>query len=272
MLTKIISRYHYATILLRQLVITDFKLRYQSSALGYLWSLLKPFSLFLIMYVVFVKVLGAGADIPNFGVYLLIGIVVWNYFAEVTNGSVTAVVGRGDMLRKLNFPKYVIVVAVSLSAMINLLFNIVVVAIFLIVSQTDINITAVFAPFLLIELFVFSLGVGLLLSALYVRFRDIGFIWEVIMQAAFFATPIMYAFSLVTDKSILAGKILLLNPVAQIMQDLRYMLVSSDKTTTIDKLFDTPYATLMPLAIVAIVFIFAVWYFRAHSKSFAEEA
>ena len=97
---KLQSKYRYTVILLKQLVKTEFKLRYQNSVLGYVWTLLKPFSLFVIMYAVFAGILGAGADIPHFGVYLLLGIVIWSYFTEVTNNSINAIVGRGDLLRK----------------------------------------------------------------------------------------------------------------------------------------------------------------------------
>lgn len=270
MFQKIMKRYRYSAILLRELVIADFKLRYQNSVLGYVWSLLKPFSLFMIMYIVFVKILKASGDIPYFSVYLLLGIVVWNYFTEVTNGSVTAIVGRGDLLRKVNFPRYIIIVSGSFSSLINLFFNSIVIAIFLVVTKTEISPVAILLPLLVVELFIFSLAVGFLLSALYVKFRDIGFIWEVAMQGAFFATPIMYAFSLVTEKSALAGKILISNPVAQIMQDIRFMLVSP-KTQTVHTVFGTKWALLIPLGIVFVTTVVAVLYFKKRSPHFAEE-
>lgn len=270
MIQKFKDRYRYSTILLKQLVKTDFKLRYQNSALGYLWSLLKPFSLFLIMYVVFVKILATGANIPHFGVYLLMGIIIWNYFTEVTSGSVAAIVGRGDLLRKVNFPRYVIIVSGSFSALINLFLNCMVIVAFMVLAKTEVNATVIFLPLLLIELFVFSLSLGFLLSAIYVKFRDIGFIWEVAMQGAFFATPIMYAFSLVTTKSLLFGKILICNPVAQIMQDLRYMLVTT-KTDTIGSVFGNNLARLIPIAIVAVTAVIAILYFKKRSPYFAEE-
>lgn len=264
------SKYRYTAILLKQLVKTEFKLRYQNSVLGYVWTLLKPFSLFLIMYGVFVKVLNAGADIPHFGVYLLLGIVIWNYFTEVTSGSIAAIVGRGDLLRKVNFPRYVIILSGSLSALINLCFNLFVVGVFMYLNKTDVSHLAIFAPLLIIELFVFSLAVAFLLSALYVRFRDIGFIWEVAMQGAFFGTPIMYAMSLVTSKSMIAAKIIISNPIAQIMQDLRAMLITPVTDTTTD-IFGNPWARVIPLAIVITTMIFSGIYFKIRSPHFAEE-
>src|SRR6185437_9679410 len=106
-----LRRYHYSVILLRELVRTDFKLRYQGSVLGYMWSLLRPLFMFATLYIVFGVFLKAKGNIPHYPVYLLLGIVLWNYFGEVTSGSVGAIVGKGDLLRKINFPKYVIILA-----------------------------------------------------------------------------------------------------------------------------------------------------------------
>ena len=131
---KIFQRYRYSRILLKQLVVTDFKLRYQGSVLGYAWSLLRPLALFVILYLVFGKVFRVGDAVSHFPVYLLVGIVFWNYFAEVTSGSVTSIVGKGDLLRKINFPKYVVVLAGSFSALINLFLNGVIIGLFLFIN------------------------------------------------------------------------------------------------------------------------------------------
>lgn len=267
---KLTSRYRYSVILLKQLVKTDFKIRYQNSVLGYLWTLLRPLFLFAILYMVFVKVLKTGGDIPHFGVYLLLGIVLWNYFVEVTSGSISAIVSKGDIMRKVSFPRYVIVLSGSFSALINLTFNFIVVAVFMVIAKTDVSATAVLLPFLILELFIFSLSLGFLLSALYVKFRDIGFIWEVIIQGAFFAVPIMYAFSLVSSQSMSAAKILISNPIAQLMQDARYMLITT-KTETISSVFGTSWALLIPLSIVLFTAAIAVVYFRKRAPYFAED-
>jgi len=256
-------------ILLKELVRTDFKLRYQNSVLGYLWTLLRPLFIFAILYVVFVKILKTGGAVPHFGVYLLLGIIIWNYFVEVSTGSVAVIVAKGDILRKVNFPRYIIVLAGSFSALINLAFNSAVIAIFIIISNTQISASVVLLPLLIIELFVFSLALGFLLSALYVKFRDIGFIWEVCIQGAFFAVPIMYAFSFVTNKSELLGKILISNPIAQIIQDARYMLIST-KTETVYSVFGSAWAWLIPISIVVLISLYSVFYFKKQSPYFAE--
>ncbi|MDB5165260.1 MAG: transporter [Candidatus Saccharibacteria bacterium] len=264
------QKYHYSVILLKQLVVTDFKLRYQGSALGYIWSLLRPLFLFVILYLVFDKIFNAGASIPHYPVYLLLGIVLWNYFGEVTNGGVTAIVAKGDLLRKLNFPKYVIVLTGSFSAFINLLINFIVVAIFMVINGVSLEWSALLLPLPLIELFVFSIGIAFMLGALFVKFRDINYIWEIIMQAAFYATPILYSLSFVIEKSEWAAKLLMLNPVAQIIQDARYVLISH-QTITYESLYGSGWYRLIPLAIVIIFTVLAATYFRSKSADFAEE-
>jgi ABC-2 type transport system permease protein len=269
-LNKLKSRYRYTLILLRQLVITDFKLRYKGSALGYVWSLLRPLALFAILYVVFVHFLKVGGNVPHYAVYLLVGVVLWNYFVEVTNNGLSAIVGKGDLLRKLAFPRYAVVVAGSLSALINLAINIIVIAVFMVINGVTPNLGALLAIPLIIELFIFGLGVAFFLSALYVRFRDVNYIWEVVLQAGFYATPILYPISLVVAKSPLVAKIMLLNPVAQTIQDVRAVVITS-QTVTPTSLFHNHFAPLIPIAIVIIVAVSAGLYFKKRSPSFAED-
>lgn len=261
------AKYRYSAILLKQLVKTDFKIRYQNSALGYLWSLLRPLALFLILYIVFVRFLKVGESIPHFPVYLLLGIVLWNYFVEVTTNGVNAIVGKGDILRKINFPRYVIIAASSVSALINLAINLLVVAVFMVVSGAEPNEGIVFVPFLIFELFIFSLAVSFYLSASFVKYRDISYIWDVVIQGAFYATPILYPLDKIP---VVAAKILILNPVAQIIQDMRHVLIT-DKTETIGTLYGSEWYRLIPIGLVVMFTVFAAIYFRTKSRTFAEE-
>lgn len=256
-------------ILLRELVITDFKLRYQGSVLGYLWSLLKPLMLFAILYVVFVKFLRFGADVEHFPVYLLLGIVFWSFFTEATSQGMEAIVSRGDLIRKINFPKYIIVISGTLSALINLFLNLLVVMVFVVINKVDLQWTVLLLPFTILELYVFSLAVAFLLAALYVKYRDISHIWEVFLQGAFYATPILYPLSMVITQSEVAAKILLLSPMAQIIQDARYNLISHE-TMTVGNFIQNPFISAIPYIIVTVSIIFAVWYFKKHQKYFSE--
>lgn len=266
----LIRKYSYSAILLNQLVKTEFKLRYQGSVLGYVWSLLKPLLLFLILYLVFAHYLKVGEGVPHFPVYLLIGIVLWSYFIEITTGSIGAIVGKGDLIRKLNFPKYVIVLSGCASAFINLLLNSVVVGVFMLASGVDTGPQAIFIIPLILELTILALGIGFLLSALYVKYRDIVYIWEVVTQAAFYATPILYPIAMVTEQSQTAAKLLMLNPLAQIIQDIRYVLVTP-QTDILSGFYRHSWVWLIPIGIVGIIIIFSSLYFKKRSPYFAEE-
>mgnify|MGYP000869513251 FL=1 len=215
-------------------------------------------------------VFNAGATIPHYPAYLLLGILLWNYFTEVTNNGVTAIVGKGELMRKLNFPKYVIVLAGSASALINLLINFAVLAIFLAIGGVDLHWSALLLPLTLLQLFIFSLGVAFLLSALYVRFRDIGYIWEILMQAAFYFTPILYTITLVMERSHDVAKLMMLNPAAQIIQDSRYLLVTHE-AMTFENIFGSGWFRLIPVAVTILFAVMAAWYFRRQSPRFAED-
>jgi len=255
--------------LLRELVKTEFKLRYQNSALGYAWSLLKPLGLFAILYVVFTKVFKFGDDIPHFPVYLLLGIVLWTFFLEATGGALQSIVNRGDLIRKISFPKYIIVISGTISALFNLSLSLVSMIVFAIFNGVDFGPQALLAPFLILELYFFALGVGLILSAMFVNFRDLSHIWEVAMQGAFYAVPIIYPLQFVVDASQTAAKFVVLNPVTQIFQDLRYSLVTKETLRTGD-IVQMPFA-LLPYSIVVITLITGTLYFRKKYRFFAEQ-
>ncbi|HMS31041.1 MAG TPA: ABC transporter permease [Candidatus Saccharibacteria bacterium] len=267
---RISAKYRYASILLKQLVITDFKLRYQNSVLGYLWTLLRPLALFLTLYIIFGRFLKVGSDIPHYSVYLLLGIVFWNYFVEVTSGGVNAIVGRGDILRKLSFPRYVVVLSGTASAIINFSINMLIVVFLMVINQVPFRVNALLAMVPMLEMFLLALSLSFLLSALYVRFRDIGYIWEVFLQIAFYATPILYPLSLVTGHSEKIAKLMLLNPMAQIIQDARSFVVTAE-TQTITTLYGVWWARLIPLAIVLFITVVSWKYFKSRAPYFAEE-
>lgn len=204
---------------------------------------------------------------PHFPIYLLLGIVLWNFFSEMTMQSLGSIVGRGDLIRKIKIPRWIIVLSSSLSALINLGLNLVVVGIFMVFNKVDIQSTILLLPFTLLEIYIFSLGVSLFLSAAFVKYRDVSYIWEVLLQAGFYATPILYSMSRVSSEPI--QKLLLMNPMAQSIQSARYQAVTHETVTT-SKLFDGgPYA-LIPLLIVGVTLVIGVVYFRKESKYFAE--
>lgn len=257
-------------ILLKELTKTDFKLRYQGSVLGYLWALLRPLLMFAILYVVFAKLLKIGGDIPHYPVYLLAGTTMWSFFTECTSQGIQAIVNRGDLLRKISFPKYIVVVSATLTAVINMLINLVVIIIFALLNGVTPSPMWLLAIPAILELYLLSLGLAFLLGAINVKYRDITSIWEVFVQALFYAVPIIYPISMVASTSEIAAKIILLNPIAQSIQDIRHSIITTE-TVTIWNFLDNPFLIIIPLLLVALVLVFGALVFRRKSKFFAEE-
>lgn len=275
MLNNLISKKN--RVLLSELVRTDFKLRYQGSVLGYAWSLLRPLFLFLILYVVFTQFLRFGEGVPNFPVYLLLGIVLWQFFSDTTTQSLTSIVDRGDLIRKIRIPRWMIVLTSSVSAVINLGLNLIVVGVLMVISKVDVSVMILWLPFVIAQIYIFATGLALLLSAAYVKYRDLSFIWEVLMQAGFYLTPIIYPLSLIKPITIMGmtlsqaaiHKALLLNPMGQAIQDARSLVVSTD-AITIAEVWGTSMIRLAPVAMSVIILVVGVLYFRKESKYFAE--
>ena len=256
-------------ILLRELVVTEFKLRYQGSVLGYAWSILKPLFIFTILYLVFEKFLRLGRDIEHFPVYLLLGVVLWNFFSEATNLGLQSIVNRGDLIRKINFPKYIIVISGTVSSLINLGFNMLIILVFAVINGVVFHPDMFILVPLIIELYIFALALAFLLSALNVKFRDIGYLWEIFLQAAFYATPILYPLQMVQTQWPEAARVIMMNPVAQIIQDARAVFVTPTTITSWNLL--AGWERIIPFASIAVVMVLAVYYFKKKSKYFAEE-
>lgn len=253
--------------LLSELVRTDFKLRYQGSVLGYTWSLLRPLLLFLTLYIVFVEFLRIGDNIPHYPVYLLLGIVIWSFFGEMTSQSLGSIVGRGDLIRKIKIPRWMIVFSSSISALINLFLNLVVIAVFMAFTHVSLMPTILWLPLILIEVYLLALGISLFLAAAFVKYRDFNYIWEVVLQAGFYITPILYPLSLITNETL--QKVIMLNPMAQAIQDARYVTVTHE-TITVYQVFDGGWYALIPFAVVGVALVGGLAYFRKQSKYFAE--
>lgn len=255
--------------LIRELVSSDFKLRYQGSLLGYLWSLLRPLMLFGTLYVVFVYVfqINRGGTVPHFPSYLLLGIIAWTFFTEATLSGMNAITGRGDLVKKVNIPKYTIVISAILSALVNFGLNLIVLAVFMVVGDVELRATALIFPLLVLELIAIAMGLAFLLSALFVKFRDVSHIWEVLLQVLFYATPILYLLQMPSPK---LAKFISLNPLAQIIQDMRAMLITPETLTT-KEVFASQIGRIVPVLIVLAILALSVWYFKRSASSFAED-
>jgi len=251
------KNYLYLTLVM---AITDFKIKYDNSVLGYFWSLLKPLLMFGMLYLVFSVFIRW--EVENYRLYLLLGIVLWNFLSEVTLNSMILLEGKASILKKIYFPRWIIVIASSLTSLLTLLLNMVVFFIFFIFSGAHFHASALFLVVYLAELYILVVGVALLLCALYPKFRDIHHIWEVFVQLGFWATPIVYPISIVPEKF---HKLIFLNPVARIIQGCRDALIG-------------PGSEFLSVTNHIIIIIFAVCLFAVGlgmfnklSRSFAED-
>ena len=194
---------------------------------------------------------------------------MWNFFVECTSQGIQAIITRGDLLRKISFPKYIAVVSATLTAVINMLINVVVIIIFALINGVTPSLNWLLVIPAIFELYLLSLGIAFLLGSINVKYRDITSIWDVIIQALFYAVPIIYPLSMVASTSTLAAKVILLNPIAQAIQDIRYSLITTE-TITVWNYVQNP-AIIIPIVLTFITLVIGALVFRQKSKFFAEE-
>jgi ABC-2 type transport system permease protein len=212
------------------LALTDFKLRFYGSVMGYLWQLMRPLLLFGVLYGFFTQIVKIGDIVPHYPVLLLANIVLFTFFAEAT-GQVTCVVDRESLVRKIRFPRMAIPVSVTLVALFNFVLNAMIVLVFALASNVTPRWTWLLAPLLLLPLVLMAVGASMFLSALYVRFRDIKPMWEVTLQMLFYATPILYALETISVADWIKRAIVLVNPLATIIQQFRHWVIDPTAPT-----------------------------------------
>src|ERR1039458_2882044 len=195
---------HYRHLTL-ELAISQFKLRYTQSVLGYLWSLLKPAMMFAITYFIFVDLFKINDGTEFYGLQVLLGIVVWTFFAECTSSAMQAIASNGGLIRKAYFPRSILVIAASLSALFTFVINLVIVFVIAVaLHQIDIGLRIVAVIPLLLELYMLALGISFFLGSLFVQYRDVGHLWEVLMQLLFYGSGVMFSLSYVLQRLHLA--------------------------------------------------------------------
>ncbi len=253
---------------------TEFKLRFFGSVLGYLWTLVRPLLLFSVLWVFFTKV-GHVNDNKNpaerfYGAQLLGSIVLFTFFAEATGNAVRSVVDRENLVRRVRFPRLVIPASVVLFAMFNLGLNLIVVMIFAIGAGVHPMLSWLELPLIVAALIIFAAGMSMLLSALFVSFRDVQPIWEVLLQVVFYASPVII--SIVTVKARLSQTLLhiyMLNPLAVVFQQFRHAMITH-ATPSAGQVLGSWSALFGALAIVAVVFAVGFVVFNRAATRIAE--
>ena len=246
----------------------EFKIKYADSMMGYFWSLAKPLCYFGVLLLVFGRLLGADQK-HYYPVFLLVGILLFTFFVETIGQILPSIVGRGDTLRRMSFAPILIPLSLSLSVLITFLVNILVAIIFIAGYQVPPRASWLLVLPLLLELYVYTLGLGLILATLFVRFRDIGQIWELVAQILFFAAGIMYPIGILPPR---AEQISFLNPLIQIIQDIRHSLIgaTSPQDHTAGAVLAGHGGRLGPVLLAVAVFVGGVVLFRREGRYFAE--
>ena len=255
------------------LAVSEWRLRFFGSVLGYFWQLGRPLLMFGVYYVVFTQVVDLGDDVKYYAPLLLAGIMLYQFFAEVTGGAVGAVLGRENLVRKIHFPRIVIPLAVVLQASFNLAVNAIAVGVFMALSRVPVRFDWAGAIPALLLLLVFVTGLAMLLSALFVRYRDVQPIWDVVVQAMFYATPILYPIETVVERGGFgetAAKLIMCNPLAVVVQQIRHAVFDPSAPSPSEAIGGTELL-LIPIGITLGAFALGLYVFNRIAPQVAEE-
>ncbi len=248
------------------LAVTDWKLRFYGSALGYVWTLARPFAFFGVIYIVFTEIADIGNDVKDYGVCILFSLVLFQFFAEATTGSVTSVVSRENLLRKMRFPRLAIPLSTVLTALMNLGATLVAVFVFAIAAGVYPTWSWLELPLLIAVLAVAATGTGMLLAVLFVRYRDVQPIWDVATQILFYASPILYVATMVPEDY---RQAYLFNPIAAILTQVRHAVVDPTAPTASAVIGGAAWL-LVPLGVTVAAFALGAWAFRREAPRIAE--
>jgi ABC-type polysaccharide/polyol phosphate export permease len=203
-----------------QMALKDFKIRYTHSALGYAWSVLNPLIFSLVYFLVFSVFIRF--DVPFYAAYLLLGLVLWTFFAEGSGHGVVSLLARGNLVTKVAFPRQVIVYAAVLNALMTFAISLLVLALILTLSGMPVRASILAFPILLVDLIALTLGVALLLSPLHVQFHDVGYLWGITTQIGFWLTPVIYRENVVPEGW---RWLLKYNPMARLIEHSRQVVI-----------------------------------------------
>jgi len=250
------------------IAVSDFKLRFYGSALGYLWQIMRPLLLFGVLYVFFTQILRF-QDVAYYPVVLLQGIVIFTFLSEATTASLTGLVDRENLVRKIQFPRLAVPFAIVLTAFFNLMINYVVVFVFLLIQGGSPHWTWVYEfPLLLAALVFIATSISVLLSALYVRYRDVRPIWEVLLQTLYFVSLILIPIEAVSNQDL--QRLLLVSPFASIVEQLRYAVIDPN-APTVAEVLGSAWLVAVPVVLALLLALVAYTVFSRMAPKVAEE-
>jgi ABC-2 type transport system permease protein len=260
------GRLAYILRVTRTIARIEFKLKYADSLLGYVWSIAKPLGLFGMLYIVFGRFFKLNGY-AHYPIYLLLGIVIWSYYADATTLAMYSLVARGPLLTKLAFPRIVIPISVTVTAATTFLVNLVAVAVFVGASRVVPRPEWLLTIPWLVELYLFTLGVSLILATLFVRLRDLSQMWELFLQLMFYATPIIYPASFLPPWW---RPVAFLSPLVQALSHIRNLIIPGAPAATPTDVYGSAWGELIPIAVCAVLLLGGWRLFRREAPWFAE--
>jgi ABC-2 type transport system permease protein len=247
---------------------TEFKLGYHGTVLGFLWSLIRPLLLFGILLVVFTQIFRFGDAVEHYPALLLLGVMLFGLFQESTDGAVQSVVKNEGVVRKMQFPRLVIPLAVVLTRTMQFSLNLLVVFVIIVATGVDPLWTWVLLPVVILALLVLTTAVSMLLSALYVRVRDVAILWAVLATVLFYATPILYPIELVPDTF---RDIVQLNPLTPIFEQAREWVIDPNAPGALEATAHNRLLLIIPVLLYVGICALGVWFFNREAPRVAEE-
>jgi ABC-2 type transport system permease protein len=263
-----LGRFWELTLLLAT---TEFKRTYFGTALGYLWSVGRPLLLFAVLVEVFTHIIRLGSQVPHYPVFLLFNIVLFGFFQEGSTMAVTSIVGHEGIVRKTQFPRLAIPMAVVMTALFNLLLNLIVVFIFILAFGVTPRWTWLLLPVVLVMMFGVTLAVAMIVSSLYPRFRDLGIIWNVFTTALFYATPVLFPLQIAVERSHTLGQLISLNPFTPILELAQRWIINPNAPYPGTVAGGGSNHLLFAIAVIVVICVLAVWVFRREAPRIAEE-
>src|SRR5687767_11357955 len=254
--------------LLWLIAVTDFKLTFLGTVLGYLWSLLRPLMLFAVLYLVFTKIFRFGDEVPHYPVFLLMNLMLFNFFLEATDRSVDAVLKQETIVRKMQFPRLVIPLSVVLTSFFNLCLNLIVVFGFILATGVEPRWTWLLFPLIVLGFVILAAAVATILSALYPRYRDVKQIWAVLGTILFYGSPVLYPASFVFDAGFQVQ--LLINPIAPLLEQANIWVIDPNAPSVVDAA-GSIWGWLGPGLVLIGLCLYAVWIFNRQAPRIAEE-
>lgn len=242
--------------LLKQLIIRDVKLKYRRSYLGYLWSILNPLMLMMVLVVVFSNLFRF--DIPNFPLYMIAGQFLFNFMTEATNMSVGSIIGNASLLKKTYVPKYIFTVSRVGSSLVNLLFSLGALFLVMVFTNAEFSWNLLFFPVIILEVLIFSLGLGLWLAAITVFFRDIQYLWGVFISMWMYLTPLFYPVSIIPEEYQELYKNA--NPMYGYIEQFRDIVLHAR--------FPQTDSILIGFSTAILVLVLGAWYFNKKQDEF----